>query len=133
MGLFRPFVPLIACAAGTLPGGSRASVITPASFQPRVSRALGTDVLWTACADFNADGRADLIYLDDNSGLKLTYGQSNNTFAGKTAIAFGNSASFWGRSAVGDVNHDGRLDAMIAYAPSTVNTGRVVTALALAG
>jgi hypothetical protein len=183
MGLWQRWFPVIACAAGALSGVRSAGAVPPATFQPRQSRPVNGDALWTACADFNGDGRidvavgsngsrqittfytqvdgtlpltgsttattgvptrlsagdfnndgrADLIYLDDNSGMKLTYGQPGNTFGGTTPISFANSASFWGRTAVGDLNHDGRLDAMIAYATSTSATGRVVTAYALAG
>jgi hypothetical protein len=150
-----------------------------------VSRTLGADALWTACGDFNNDGRidvsvgnnggansfttfytqadgslpligattatggsptsrlcagdfnadgcADLIYQYDNSGMKLTYGQPNSAFAGTTTIGPPNGNALWGKTAVGDVNHDGRLDALIGYAESTSGAGGVGVAYALAG
>jgi hypothetical protein len=83
--------------------------------------------------DFNADGRADLLFLNDNNGMRVTHGQANNTFAGGGTIGPSMGSANWGRTATGDLNGDGRLDILIAIANSTSNTGSVATAFGLAG
>lgn len=86
-----------------------------------------------SAGDFNADGRADLVYLDDNAGMKLRYGQAGNTFSGPTTLGPSGVFPSWGKTAVGDLNRDGRLDAMIAISNSTTATGRVGLAYAQPG
>ncbi|MBC8106838.1 MAG: VCBS repeat-containing protein [Anaerolineae bacterium] len=183
----RCLISWIACAIGSsIDLSSAHAAPPPTTFRPRVSRAVGVGPLWTACADFNgdgridvamgrnggtnhaittfytqpdgtlpltgtasptafgpsrfssgdfnADGRADLLYFDDPAaGMKLTFGQTNNAFGGTTPLGPAFGADFWGKTSVGDLNHDGRLDAMMALSRSTSNTGGVATALALPG
>src|SRR4051794_40567744 len=153
MRLPRIWAPLVVCAAAAaFPGGSGAAVLTPASFQPRQSRSLGSSALWTAtgdfngdgrtdvavgsngtnrittfyqqpdrtlpvtgsttttgsmptrlsAGDFNGDGRADLVYLEDDTGMKLRYGQANNTFSASTTLGPPFGPASWGKTAVGD-------------------------------
>ena len=107
-------------ADGRLP---LAGVVTPTASMPtRLS-----------AADFDGDGRSDLLYLDDGSGMKVRYGTPYDTFTAASTIGPNAGFAFWGDTAAGDLNADGRPDALVAVSNSTSNTGYIASALALAG
>ncbi|WP_428938143.1 PKD domain-containing protein [Fontivita pretiosa] len=61
-----------------------------------------------ATADFNADGRKDLVTSSyANSSLSILLGNTNGTFAAATTITLASPADF---VAAGDVNADGKAD-----------------------
>jgi len=66
---------------------------------------LGTDV-----GDFNGDGAMDIIS-DDNGVLFISLGNGNGTF--KTFTSYTGISSGW-QAVAGDVNNDGRLDAVMS-------------------
>src|SRR5713226_380582 len=66
----------------------------------------GTNPVAVAVADFNGDGRTDLV-LVDSSGIGMLLGNGDGTFQGPTRVVTSNGAFF---IAAADFNNDGKLD-----------------------
>ncbi len=60
--------------------------------------------------DFNGDGRADILWRNDNGGLSDWLGASNGGFAANDGAAFTQVATSWKVAGTGDFNGDGRSD-----------------------
>ena len=75
----------------------------------------GTNPVAVAVADFNGDGRADLV-LADSSGIGMLLGNGDGTFDTLTHIASTGFSSF----VTGDFNRDGRLDLAIVDASGSL-------------
>ena len=78
------------------------------SFTPAVSYSAGTNPQEIVTADFNNDGRLDLVVANPTAdSVNVLLGNGNGTFqAAKTSSAGDNPLSI----AVGDFNADGKLD-----------------------
>src|SRR5216684_19379 len=75
----------------------------------------GTNPVAVAVADFNGDGRTDLV-LVDSSGIGMLLGNGDGTFDTLTHIASTGFSSF----VTGDFNRDGRLDLAIVDASGSL-------------
>ena len=83
----------------------------PAFFSP-TTFAVGAGPVVQAVGDFNGDGRADLVVVNQTSNtVSVLLGNGDGTFQPKTDYATGTTP--WG-VAVGDFNGDGKLDIAVA-------------------
>jgi len=93
----------------------------PASARMRIAEA----------ADFNGDGKVDVVTIDEGSGVAIYYGAGDGTF--DTPVPIGDKSVVPYALAVGDPNCDGKADFIVGniYAPSTVwfndGSGRTFT------
>jgi len=82
-------------------------------------------------ADFNGDGRLDIVAIDERTGVSLYLGQAGSGFAAGIKIANPSPVPY--ALLVGDLNGDGKSDIIVGHveAPSTVyfndGTGRHFT------
>jgi FG-GAP-like repeat len=76
-------------------------------------------------ADFNHDGKPDVVALNDNNVLSILLGSGNSAFAASKTIATlpANTASIAARMVAGDFNGDGNQDVVVL--PSGGNFVRV--------
>jgi FG-GAP-like repeat/FG-GAP repeat len=82
----------------------------PSFFTP-TNYAVGTTPHGEAVGDFNGDGKADLVVVNQGANtLSVLLGNGNGTFQPRTDYATGTSP--WG-VAVGDVNGDGKADVVV--------------------
>jgi len=96
------------------------------TFQSPVSYPAGASSRSLVVADWNDDGKLDLILMN-SSGMEVLLGNGDGTFAAAAAVAFsGVTPSIF---AVGDFNRDGLLDVAIADA----SKGRVFILLGSGG
>ncbi len=82
-------------------------------FNPQTPTILGGDMHLVESADFNADGKNDLVVTDGKSmaGIGILYGNGNGTF--QAPLILGDGASYeWGL-AVGDIDSDGDVDIVV--------------------
>jgi hypothetical protein len=78
----------------------------------------------TASADFNGDGKADLVVASAASGVvDLLLGNGDGTFKEASKLAAGYS---WSALAVGDLNGDVKADIVVAFEGSEGVTGGVL-------
>ncbi len=106
------------------------------SFSPAVNYAAGADPSEIITADFNNDGRLDLVVANPTANsVNALLGNGNGTFQAPKGSAAGDSPI---SVAVGDFNDDGKLDLAAANGGTTgvsVMRGRLpgATTLGLAG
>jgi len=87
-----------------------------AQFETRATTSLPQGAFAIASGDFNHDGFADVVIIDDN-GFTVSLGNGDGTFRKPTF--YKNQLSY--SLAVGDFNNDGNLDIVVAnLSPSTV-------------
>jgi len=101
---------LISCLAGVAPPAR-------AQFETRATTKLPQGAFAIASGDFNNDGFADVVVIDDN-GFTVSLGKGDGTF--QKAAFYKSQLSY--SLAVGDFNNDGNLDLVVAnLEPSTVD------------
>ena len=85
----------------------------PADAQIRIAEA----------ADFNKDGTLDVVYIDETTGITLTYGKGDGTFTAGTTI--GDKSIVPYALTLADLNCDGNADFVVGNvtAPSTAYFG----------
>ncbi len=102
------------------PGGNAVSVLLgygDGTFAPRTIVPAGTNASSVAIADFNADGRPDLVTGDNYpSTATVLLGNGDGTFGPKSTFPAGNQPQC---VAVSDLNADGRADLVLANLGST--------------
>jgi hypothetical protein len=88
------------------------------TFQPAVTYpALGGGTSFLAAADFNADGKMDLVAVDGchdascDGAVSVFYGNGDGTL--QTSVDYGTGTYGAESVAVGDLNHDGRPDFVV--------------------
>ena len=83
------------------------------TFQAKQSFGTGTNPYTVAVADFNGDGKSDLVTADYNARntASVLLGNGNGTFQAKQAFGTGTRPAW---VAVGDFNGDGKSDLVTA-------------------
>lgn len=114
----------LAATAGTVTGGPTVSVLLgngDGTFQPPRSSAIGTGGQWLTAADFNHDGRADLVTANTDGGnVSVLLGKGDGTF--QNALNYAAGPNPWAIAAA-DFNGDGFPDLAVANnnTPGTVS------------
>lgn len=91
------------------------------TFQPPVFYPTGTNAYSVAAGDVNNDGKLDLVVVNYtcyqcNSSFSVLLGNGNGTFQNATNFPTGGNGSQ--SHALGDLNHDGKLDIVVSSADS---------------
>ncbi len=97
------------------------------TFQPAVTYNVGHASGSVAIADFNGDGKLDLVTNGGQSGVgdvRLLLGNGDGTFQPATTINVGNTNPTW--ITAGDFNGDGKLDLAVANSQGPPGTAFVV-------
>ncbi|HYW47743.1 MAG TPA: VCBS repeat-containing protein [Bryobacteraceae bacterium] len=102
----------------TAAGGGTVSVLPgkgDGTFGAAVNYTVGPYPGTIVAADFNGDGKPDLAALDNATGIVskvwVLLGRGDGTFQPAVSTATG---TIWGNLAYADLNHDGKLDLIIA-------------------
>ncbi|KAA9338731.1 T9SS type A sorting domain-containing protein [Hymenobacter busanensis] len=112
VGARRHWLPLL----GLLLAGAPAQ----AQFAPFASYATANGPSYPALGDLNGDGRPDIVTAGISAAsLSVLLGQAGGTFAASTTYATANNGAPFG-TALGDLNGDGRLDAVVVNTSNTV-------------
>lgn len=83
------------------------------TFQQVGSNAIGSAAASCASADFNGDGKPDLVAAEYASGMVSVFlGNGDGTFAARRSVATGVGSRV---VAVGDLNCDGRVDVAVGH------------------
>jgi VCBS repeat protein/FG-GAP repeat protein len=122
--LARPSTASITVVSPTPGGGTSNAVFLPIH-QPsstvsfgRTDYPVGANPQYVATADFNRDGKLDLVSANFGSGsVSVLLGNGDGTFRSHTDYAAGSAAQV---PIVGDFNGDGILDLAVPYFPCSV-------------
>lgn len=98
---------LVDVAVGSTSGVDIYLGIGNGSFQSAITSPTTIAAKAIQAADFNGDGKLDLVILDGQSNCQILLGNGNGTLSGLTPIIVTANAEYM---AVGDVNGDGFLD-----------------------
>lgn len=110
-----------------------APTFTPVSFGPPIATIRVSGV-----ADFDGDGRPDIVVIDERRGVELYFGQDGRVFSQSVVVSEGpkeGGAPY--ALAVSDINLDGKPDIIVGRveAPSTIHvndgSGRTFTSAQL--
>ena len=101
----------------TIPGNNPIWVIT-ADFNNETKPDMAASLSKIVAADFNLDGKMDIVAADYYSGAWITFGNGNGTFTGQTQLAPGNGAI---SVEIGDINNDFNTDIVTISSASTNN------------
>jgi len=108
-------VSIVLCLAFRMVSPANATV----GFQPPVSYPVGTVPAAVATADFNRDGIPDLAVANSGSGdVSILLGNENGTF--QAAVNFDAGMTNPGALAIGDFNHDRKLD-LAVFQPGVIS------------
>ena len=87
------------------------------TFQAAVNYDTGVNPTWVAVADFDRDGKPDLVVSDQTGFISILLGNGDGTFQAHVDYAAGPAPN---GVAVGDFNGDGKLDLAVANGSSNV-------------
>lgn len=88
------------------------------TFAAPINFTLGASLSKIVAADFNADGKIDIVGADYYSGAWIAFGNGNGTFATQTQLAPGNGAV---SLEIGDINNDFHTDIITVNSNSSNN------------
>jgi hypothetical protein len=88
------------------------------AFQPAVDYPTGGGAYAVTAADFNGDGKVDLVVLDQTAGARVMLNNGNGTFGSPANHSLGADAA--SAFATGDLNGDGKID-IASVSPSGVS------------
>ena len=88
------------------------------TFAAPVNFSMAASLSKIVAADFNLDGKMDIVAADYYSGAWITFGNGNGTFTGQTQLAPGNGAI---SVEIGDINNDFNTDIVTISSASTNN------------
>ena len=86
------------------------------TFQAPVTYPLNTNGASIATADFNHDGKLDLVVVDNIGVVSILLGNGDGTF--QSHVDYGADSFPWGCIGITDLNGDGNLDLAVANSGS---------------
>src|SRR5262249_46595199 len=95
------------------------------TFTTASSPAVPGNAAWTAIADFNGDGKADLAVATDN-GVSYLPGNGDGTFGTRQDFKAGGKSSYL---AAADLNGDGKPDLGVINPQTSTGGGNTMTVL----
>jgi hypothetical protein len=88
------------------------------TFQPATNVIAGTNPTAIAAADFNADGRADLVTTNSDNTLSVLLGNGDGSFRAHVDYGTGTGSN---SVALADFNEDGRVDLAVANSGGSIS------------